>query len=174
MRQWFAAVLAGLLIVAGGTALASIPDGGSTDFSVSDPAVGVIASGGGGGAGGSYESGTTFFMEQPESMTVAAASDGVCLVTLDGQVLRNSGNGAKIQYGVAVETLGGEGPSFVGKSNITTTLGDFSGTNDAADLGRTALVPVKKGETYVFGFGVVAPAVSSGTTYANQNYVCFG
>lgn len=147
MKHWLAVIVAGLIVIGAGTALASIPDGESTDFAVGEPAVTVIASGGGGGAGGSYEAGTTFFMQQPETMTFTAASDGVCLVTLDGAVLRNSGNGAKVQYGVAVES-GGSNPAFVGQHNITTTLGDFSGTNDAANLGRTVLVPVQAGQTY--------------------------
>lgn len=171
MKNWFAASLAALVVLCAGTAIASIPSGESTSFSVGDPAVTVISSGGP-GSGGSYSSGTTFFLEQPEAMTFTAAADGVCQVTLDGQVLSNSGEGAKITYGIAVKY--GETSEFIGQHGITTTRGDFSGTDDAADLARTTLVPVKKGQTYTLGFGVTAPESSSGTAYPNETYICYG
>jgi hypothetical protein len=170
-KHWFAAVFAALLVVGAGTAVASIPSGSETSFSVSDPAVTVIASGGG-GEGGSYSSGTTMFVPAPGgAATFTAAADGVCLVNLNGQLL-GVGRGAKAQYGVA-QRIGSGKPEFVGYHSLTTTLGDFSGTDDAADLAKNELVPIEGGKTYTFGFGVEV-AEGSGTAYPSENYVCFG
>lgn len=171
MRNWIAAISAALIVIGAGTALASIPSGSSTDFSVADPAVTVIASGGG-GEGGSYGSGTTMFVPAPGgTATFTAAADGVCLVNLNGQLL-GVGKGAKAQYGIAQRIGSGE-PEFVGNHGLTTTLGDFSGTDDAATLAKNELVSVEKGKTYTFGFGVEV-SEGSGTLYPSENYVCFG
>lgn len=167
-KHWFAAVFAALLVVGAGTAIASIPSGSGTSFSVSDPAVTVIASGNG-AEGGSYPTGTTFFTAGSESFT--AAANGVCLVNVTGQVLRNTGEGAKVTYGI-VEKVGGS-EEFVGQHGITTTLGRFTEPNDAASLAKNELVSVEAGKTYSFGFGIEAVS-GSGVVYPVENYVCFG
>ena len=172
MKNWIAAIAAALMVVAAGTAIASTPDGEGSNFSVADPAVTVIASGSG-GEGGAYGTGTTLFAPVPGgSMTFTAATDGVCLVNLNGQLLRNSGSGAKAQYGI-VQRLGEGKAEFVGSHGIATTQGDFSGANDAATLAKNELVPVEAGKTYTFGFGVEV-ASGTGTAYPVENYVCFG
>lgn len=161
-----------LLVVCAGTAIASIPSGSGTHFSVQDRAVTIIASGSG-GEGGTYTSGTHFFVPaKEEAMTFTAAANGECLVSLNGQVVASSGQGAKLQPGIAVRVSGGE-PEFVGNHGFTTTRGDFSGTDDGATLTKNELIPVEAGKTYVIGWGIEVPS-GAGTAFPLVNYVCFG
>lgn len=168
-KHWFAAIFAALLVIGAGTAIASIPNGSETEFSVADPAVSVIATGTTAVEGGTYSTGTTFFTVGSKSFT--AAADGVCMVSLNGEVLGSSSI-PKITYGIA-QRVGGGSAEFVGQHGITALIGRFSENNDAAVLAKNELVPVVAGKTYTFGFGIEA-ASGSGTAFPVENYICFG
>lgn len=122
------------------------------------------------GNGGSYKEGTTYFTNEP--IVITPTQKAICSVTLDGAVLRNSGSGAKVTYGVAVKKDEGSF-EFTGSYLLTTTQGSFSGTNDAASLAKTTLVSVEAGHSYSFSWGLTAPASSTGTAYPNENVICF-
>lgn len=174
MKHWFAATLAALLVVIAGTAIASVPSGG-TSFNVDDPAVTAIGSGQtpnpeGGAEACSWEAGKLTLCSS-SAPAFTPATDGVCQVSADMALIGNpmgSGNLTNVAYGIAAEIEGT--PTQVDKNEVITT----PNSKGEQTVSRTRLVPVEAGAEYRFSTWLRSKGTSTGTSYWSMSFVCFG
>lgn len=162
MKNWIAAIVAALVVVGIGTAVASVPSGSETTFSVNDPAVTVLGSGQSVVEAGvnprcEFTPGLTYCGEQLPSFH--AVRDGVCQVQFDIAVI----GAPPVVYGVGVNAS-----KVFDESGVSTTPNG----NEEASVSRTRLVPVEAGKTYSFSPWIEGSA--SASAYWSGDYVCFG
>jgi hypothetical protein len=176
MKHWFAAVLAALIVLVAGTAVASIPSGSSSSFSVGDPAVTAIGSGQTPGTGGaaevcSWSAEATTFCASPVTFTPAA--DATCMVSTD-LALYGDPMGTveadldQVSYGIAVEVE--EESQQVDQNGVTST----PNATGEQTVSRTRLIPVQAGIEYTFQPWVTSHATSTGSAYWDLAFACFG
>lgn len=110
-------------------------------------------------------------------MTFTPSQNAVCQVSLDGSIETGNG-GAGDAYGVAEHTSAGD--EQADDSNVLTTPGDYAGTGggseNAASLSRSRIIPVQAGTTYTFEMWIEPTFVGAnggGTASFNMDYVCF-
>lgn len=180
MKHWFAAIAAAVLVLAAGTALASIPSGSSTSFSVADPAVTILGSGQTPIVEGAEErcewssSGLTLCpISTPPvgpAPAITPSADGICQVNL-AAVMNGEPAGFShldgVGYGIAVSVEGTPTDEFDahGLTTTPTEAGEQS-------VSRTRLVPVEAGVEYSFS-PWFRGAGSPGVGYWDLSYVCF-
>jgi hypothetical protein len=171
-KSWFMAVLAALLVVCAGTAIASIPGGSNTSFNVQDPAVTVVSSGQTPGVSGASEAcawakETTTFCKG-EGLSFTPVSNGVCTVNFDAALIGNEskeGSLNSVGYGVAVNSA-----NTADENGVTTTP-----TNRGEQtVSRSRLVSVEAGVEYNLGIWLRSYEASTGTAYWDLDYVCYG
>jgi len=176
MKHWFAAILAALIVVVAGSALASVP-GGGTNFVAQDPAVTAIASGQtpatGGGAEACHWKAEEMVYCQGEGITFTPASDATCLVGASiGLVGEPMGEKAGlldgVEYGIGLHYEGAD--HQVDQNGLAATPSYQS----YATMPRTRLVPVEAGKEYSLEVWIHSTAASHGTAYWYLSYVCFG
>lgn len=181
MRNWLAALLAGLLVVAVGSALASTPSGSNAAFNVNDPAVTVVAAGQASTLEGvspscSFEAKKLKYCFQSE-LTFTPATSATCLVNADiGLIGEPMGKEAgllnNVGYGIGVRVGGKEGEDKrpTDGNGITATPNYLS----MATMPRSRLVPVEAGVSYTFEPWIYSYETAKGTAYWDLTYVCFG
>jgi hypothetical protein len=179
-KNWFIAILAGLIVAAGGTAIASIPSGSGTSFNVQDPAVTVIASG--------QNSAT----DDPEctwaanelkycyvsSLAFTPAVSGVCQVNLQEALYGfktgtlETGTGAgylNVGYGIAERVEGTDT-----KASDENGVGSTPNYHSEQSLSRSRLIPIEAGKTYAFEPWIKSYGSTTGRSYWDLTYVCYG
>lgn len=179
MKNWFAAVLAGVLVIVVGSAIASVPGGSNTNFNVADPAVTVIASGQSkistaeGSPNCHWEAENLTFCPTSE-LTFTPKVDAICQV--DGSLgfvgepmAKEAGLLDGVLYGIGLRTEGVD--SIASDENRVGVTPNYL---SMATMHRTRLIPVKAGVEYVFEPYILSEGESTGTLYWDASYVCFG
>lgn len=178
MRNWIAAIAAGLIVVAVGTAVASIPGGETTSFNVTDPAVTVIAADQTSTAGGAvpsceWEAEERIFCFASE-LTFTPSRDALCLVNADialyGDPMNTeAGRLTNVGYGIGVRT--GESDSITPDENGVTTTPSYL---SAQSVSRARLIAVEAGQPVTFEPWIDSYGTSTGRAYWSLAYTCFG
>lgn len=183
-KHWFAAVFAALLVIGAGTAIASIPTGGTAAFNIQDPAVTVIAAGQSkitgteGNPNCAWEAESRTYCPTPE-LTFTPSVDATCLLNGNlgfvGSPMGEPERLNEVFYGWAVKTEGPLEEEF--QDTIVfdeDKVGVMPAPKSLATMPRSRLIPVRAGVKTTFEPYIESAGSSFGVLYWDATYVCFG
>lgn len=177
-KNWFIAILAGLLVAAGGTAIASIPSGSSTSFNAQDPAVTVVASG---QNSSTYDPECTWGANELKycyvsSLAFTPAVNAVCQVNLQEALYGFRTGTEETGYGAGyLDVTLGIGERVEGTDTQTSDeVGSTPNYHSEQTLAWSRLIPVEAGKTYAFEPWIKSYDSTTGRSYWDLTYVCFG
>lgn len=179
-KSWLVSILAALFVIGAGTAIASVPSGSSTSFNVGDPAVTVIASGQNvNTADPACEWGSDELKYcYVSSLSFTPTVNAVCQVNLQetlfgyetGSLATETGPGyLAVGYGIGERVEGTDT-----KASDENGVGATPNTLSVATVSRSRLIPVEAGKTYAFEPWIKSYDNTTGRSYWDLDYVCFG